>query len=104
MAGLLGTTASLSIDLNLILQIIMFIIIGVCFFYKRAKNYRMHRNFIGIAVILHLVSFKTMMGPRFRENFNLLTTVTSDLALQTVWIHIIPGATAFVLGILLVGG
>jgi uncharacterized membrane protein YozB (DUF420 family) len=103
MAGLLGTTASLSIDLNLILQIVMLIIIGVGFFYKRAKNYRMHGSFMGVAVILHILSFTTVMGPRFRQNFNLLTTATSELGVQTIWIHIIPGTTALILGILLVG-
>jgi uncharacterized membrane protein YozB (DUF420 family) len=80
----------------------MFIILGVAYFYKRAKNYRLHGSLMGVAVILHIISFVTVMAPRFRENFGLLTTETSILGVQTAWIHIIPGAIALILGIFLV--
>jgi uncharacterized membrane protein YozB (DUF420 family) len=100
--GFLGTNASLAIDLNFILQIVMFIIIGVGFYYKRAKNYKMHGSLMGVAVILHIISFITVMGPRFREYFDFLLTSTSELGTQTTWIHIIPGAIALILGIVLV--
>jgi uncharacterized membrane protein YozB (DUF420 family) len=58
---------------------------------------------MGVAVILHIISFATVMGPRFREYFNFLTTSTSELGVQTTWIHIIPGAIALIVGIGLVG-
>lgn len=103
MTGLLGTNALLSIDLNLILQLVMFIIIGVGIYYKIQKNYKMHASLMGVAVILHIISFIAVMGPKFREYFNFLTTSTSELGVQTAWVHIIPGAVALVLGIFLVG-
>jgi uncharacterized membrane protein YozB (DUF420 family) len=80
----------------------MFIIIGIGFLYKRAKNYRMHGSLMVVAVIFHIISFITVMGPRFHQYFNLLTTSTSELGVQTTWIHSIPGAIALILGIALV--
>jgi uncharacterized membrane protein YozB (DUF420 family) len=102
MAGLFGTNVLLSIDLNLILQIVTIIIIGVAFYYKTAKNYRMHGTIMAVAVILHIISFIEVMGPRFRENLDIFTTATFEPSIQTAWIHIIPGAIALVLGIVLV--
>jgi len=100
--GLLGTNALLSIDLNLIMQLVMFIIIGVGIYYKNQKNYKMHGSLMGVAVILHIISFIAVMGPKFREYFDFFTTSTSELGVQTTWIHIIPGASALILGIVLV--
>jgi hypothetical protein len=66
--GLLGIIAPLEVDLNLILQIVMFIILGVGFYYKTAKNYRMHVSLMGMAVIFHVISFVTVMEPRLRAH------------------------------------
>jgi uncharacterized membrane protein YozB (DUF420 family) len=98
----LGTNALLAVDLNLILQIVTFIILGVGFYYKTLKNYKLHGTFMGVAVILHIITFIAVMGPRFSQNLNIFTTETSELSIQTAWIHIIPGIIALILGIYLV--
>ena len=58
---------------------------------------------MGVAVILHILSFFLVMAPSFSQAYEYFTTVTSDAGVQTTWIHAIPGATAMILGILLVG-
>jgi len=58
---------------------------------------------MGIAVILHVLSFLVVMGPSFSEGYEYFTTATSDLGVQTTWIHAIPGAIAMILGMVLVG-
>jgi uncharacterized membrane protein YozB (DUF420 family) len=103
MTGLLGTNALLQIDINLILQIVMFLIITIGYYYKRQRKYKIHGSMMGIAVILHVISFLTVMGPSFSTNYDYLTMVFSDLVVQTIWIHAIPGAIALILGIVLVG-
>jgi uncharacterized membrane protein YozB (DUF420 family) len=100
--GLLGTNALLLIDVNLILQIVTLIILGVSFYYKTQKNYKLHGSLMGVAVILHIITFVAVMGRRFRENFDIFTTATSELSIQTAWIHIVPGIIALILGIFLV--
>jgi uncharacterized membrane protein YozB (DUF420 family) len=102
MAGLLGTNFFPE-DINLILQIVTFLIIIIGFYYKLKKKYKIHGSMMGIAVILNITSFLTVMGPRFRDNFGLLTTATSELGVQTIWIHAVPGAITLILGIVLVG-
>ena len=58
---------------------------------------------MGIAVILHVLTFVLVMGPSFSEGYNYFTTATSDLGVQTTWIHAVPGAIGMILGIVLVG-
>ena len=58
---------------------------------------------MGIAIILHIISFVLMMGPSFIEGFDFFMTATSEPGVQTTWIHAVPGAIAMILGIILVG-
>jgi hypothetical protein len=57
---------------------------------------------MGVAVILHVLSFVLVMGPAFINYFEFFSTQTGTMAVQTVWIHGIPGAIAILLGIFLV--
>jgi uncharacterized membrane protein YozB (DUF420 family) len=102
MAGLLGTNAPLQVDINLIVQIVMFLIIGIGFIYKIRRKYKIHGSMMGIAVILHVISFITVMGPSFSGGYEFLTTATSETGVQTIWVHVIAGAIAMLLGIFLV--
>ncbi len=98
MAGLLGTGALIQTDINFILQIVMFIIIAIGIFYKIQRKYKIHGSIMGIALVLHIISFAAVMGPSFSKIYN----YTSDFGVQITWIHAVPGAIAMILGIILV--
>jgi len=98
----LGHPRFLQTDLNLILQIIILAIIFVSLFYKRKTNFKVHGATMGIAVILQIIAFILVMGPTFFNNFDFFSTSTSIAAVQTAWIHAVPGAIALLLGIYLV--
>lgn len=103
MTGIFGTRAVLQTDINLILQIVMFLIIVIGLVYKNKRKFKIHGGLMGIAVILHVISFLTVMGPIFFRNFESFVTYTSYLEVQTTWIHAVPGAIAMIMGIVLVG-
>jgi len=98
----LGHPRFLHTDLNLILQIITLAIIFVSLYYKKKLKLKHHGITMGVAVILHLLSFVLVMGPAFFTYFEFYSTSTSIGAVQTAWLHAVPGAIALVLGLLLV--
>jgi hypothetical protein len=102
LAGIFGTGATLQIDINLTLQIVMFVIVAVSLFYKNKKKFKAHGVLMGIAVILHVVSFVAVMGPIFFGNFSDFVDYLSYTEVQTTWIHAVPGAIAMVTGAVLV--
>lgn len=101
--GLLGTNALLQTDINLILQIIMFIVLLTGLVYKNKGKFKIHGGLMGIAVILHVISFLLVMGPSFYEGYDFFMNATSEPGVQTTWIHAVPGAIAMIMGIVLVG-
>ena len=103
MTGIFGTGAVLQTDVNLILQIVMFLIIVIGLVYKNKRKFKIHGGIMGIAVILHVISLLLVMGPSFSEGYEYFTTATSDVGVQTTWIHAVPGAIAMIMGIILVG-
>jgi len=103
LTGIFGTEAVLQTDINLILQIVMFLIIVIGLVYKNKRKFKIHGGIMGIAVILHILSLLVVMGPSFSENYEYFTTGTSDVGVQTTWIHAVPGAIAMIMGIVLVG-
>jgi len=103
LTGIFGTGAVLQTDINLILQIVMFLIIVTSLIYKNKMKFKIHGGLMAIAAILHVLSLLAVMGPSFSAGYEYFTTSTSDLGVQTTWIHAIPGATALILGIILVG-
>lgn len=102
MTGIFGTEALLQADINLLLQIAMFLIIVISLVYKNKMKFKIHGTLMGTAVILHLISLFAVMGPSFSQAYDYFTAATSDLGVQTTWIHAIPGAVAMILGIFLV--
>ena len=81
----------------------MFLIIVISLIYKNKNKFKIHGVLMGIAVILHVLSFLTVMGPIFFGYFREFTKYISHPEIQTTWIHAIPGAIAMILGIILVG-
>jgi len=102
LTGIFGTAASLKVDVNLILQIASFLIVVVSLFYKSKNKFRMHGITMGIAVILHVVSFLAVMGPIFFRQLGIYFDYIAYADIQATLIHVLPGAIAMVLGILLV--
>jgi uncharacterized membrane protein YozB (DUF420 family) len=103
LTGIFGTGAALNVDINLILQIIIFAIIVISLVYKNKMKFKMHGVLMGIAVILHIITFLTVMGPIFFGYFSEFVEYVSYPEVQTTWIHAIPGAIAMIMGIMLVG-
>ena len=102
MTGIFGTGALLQTDINLILQIVMFLIIVIGLVYKKRNKFKIHGGLMGIAVIMHVLSLLAVMLPSFNNNYEYFTTETSTLGVQTTWIHAIPGAIAMIMGTFLV--
>ena len=98
----MGTNANLGADINLILQIIMFLFLIIGLVYKNKRKFKIHGSIMGIAVILHVITFLVVMGPPFLEGFNYFITATSDFRVQMTLAHAVPGAIALILGIALV--
>ena len=99
MSGIFSPNSALITDVNLVIQIVSFLIIAVAIGFKMKKNYRVHGMLMGIGVILHLVFFAVAMWPSFSGAFNFFTTSTSLLGVQTMWIHAIPGLITIILGL-----
>jgi uncharacterized membrane protein YozB (DUF420 family) len=66
------------------------------------NNYKIHGTTIGVALILHVLTFLLIMGPIFFENYDFFYTETSFTYVQTIWLHAVPGAIALILGTYLV--
>ena len=98
----MGTNADLGADINLILQIIIFLLLIIGLVYKNKRKFRVHGSIMGIAVILHVLTFLTVMVPPFFEGFNYFITATSDFRVQMTLAHAVPRAIAMILGIVLV--
>lgn len=102
MSGIFGTNAVLITDINLLIQIISFLMLLTGLVYKAKGKFKLHGSFMGLAVSLHLVSFLIAMGPSFFYGFEFFTTDTLHTGVQTMWVHAIAGAVALILGIVLV--
>ena len=99
MAGIFSPNSALITDVNLMIQIVSFLIIAVAIGFKMKKKYRIHGVLMGIGAILHLVFFAVAMWPSFSGAFDFFTTSTSLLGVQTMWIHAIPGLITIILGL-----
>ena len=102
MAGIFGTNAVLITDINLLLQIVSFILVLGSLAYKFKGNFKIHGSIMGVAVLLHFITFLIAMGPSFVGNFTFLATETMITGVQTLWVHAIAGAVSLALGIFLV--
>lgn len=99
------TLLALSVNLvnaNLLIQVIAFAVVLVSLFYKNKKHYKLHGGLMGAAVALNIASFLVVMQPSFNNNFEHLTTMTSELSVLTTWIHIVTGVAAMIAALVLV--
>jgi uncharacterized membrane protein YozB (DUF420 family) len=103
LTGIFGTGAFFQTDVNLIMQVVMFLIIIIGLVYKNKRKFKIHGALMGIAVILHVISFFLVMAPSFSQAYEYFTTAISDAGVQTTWIHAVPGAVAMIMGIFVVG-
>lgn len=102
MAGIFSPNSALITDVNLLIQIISFIIIAISIGYKLKKNFKVHGLLMGFGIFLHLVFFVIAMWPSFSGAFDFFTTSTYLLGVQAMWIHAIPGLVTLVLGLFVV--
>lgn len=98
----LGHPMLLNTSLNMLIQILTLVIIIVSLYFKKKGNIKLHGASMGIAVILHLLTFVLVMGPIFAEHFSFYSSEMSLPLVQTTWLHAIPGAIALILAIFLV--
>ena len=102
MTGLLGTGALLITDLNLLIQIVSFALLLGALVYKARGKFKIHASIMGIALVLHFITFLVAMGPSFVEGIAFLTTETTQVGVQTLWVHAVSGALSLALGFFLV--
>ena len=101
MSGIFGTKAVLVTDVNLAIQILVFILLLVAIAYKSRGRYKLHGAVMGVATVLHLITFFAVMAPSFMVGFEFLTTELSQVGVVTLWVHVI-GAVSLILSVFLV--
>jgi uncharacterized membrane protein YozB (DUF420 family) len=107
MRGFLGTYASFSADLNLVIQIAMGVALLAGTWLARAKRYRAHGACQAAVLILNLFLIAFVMWPSFHEQiFPRLPKKLSNPHYAIATVHGVLGALAELLGmyILLVAG
>jgi len=102
LSGILGTQAYLGADVNLIFQIVTVALIVVSLVYKNKKKFKAHAQLMGVAVVIHILTFVAVMGPAFFTDFSGFVTFISLLEVQTMWIHAVFGLIAMILGAVIV--
>lgn len=98
----LGHPILFNTTLNLVLQLVTITIIFLSLYFKMKKQYKRHGASMGIATILHVITFLLIMGPIFFENYSFFLTETSLIYVQTNWLHAVPGAITLILSLYLV--
>jgi len=102
MSELLGTRASVYVDLNLLLQIIILIIllVGVKFAKEKTTgSLKKHGKIMNIAVILNAVAILLVMGPSLVLNFGATLAELSLIGFPLTLVHHSLGIIAEILGI-----
>ena len=102
MSGIFGTNAVLITDVNLQVQIVSFILVLGALVYKAKRKFKIHGSIMGVAVLLHFITFLIAMGPSFVGSIAFLTTETLLTGVQTLWVHALSGAVSLVLGFFLI--
>ncbi|UCD26630.1 MAG: hypothetical protein JSV75_00365 [Candidatus Bathyarchaeota archaeon] len=101
--GLFNANAPLASDLNLLLQVFIFILLtGGVTIAKFRRGFNRHGTVMGIAVFLNTISMAIVMIPSLQGFRGLFSMPFSDAAL-IVLSHSIMGTVVEVLGIWLVG-
>jgi uncharacterized membrane protein YozB (DUF420 family) len=101
MLGLFGSHTALITDVNLLIQVISFILLFVGLGFKLKKKFKIHGIVMGVAILLHLLFFIVAMWPSFSGGFEFWTTSISLFGVQAMWIHAITGTIVLILGLFL---
>jgi len=105
MSGLLGTRASPAADLNLLIQIVIFILlmVGVKFAREKTKEgLKKHGRIMAVAVVLNAASIFFAMGPSFVVNFGAVLAEVSTISFPLTMLHHLLGLAAEVLGVVFI--
>ncbi len=100
--GFLGTSATLVADINLVVQIIMWVLLVFGVIQARLHNDRVHARLSLGVVALGIVLFATVMDPAF---FRVLPFIWQNPGLPrpfALWLHAAFGTVAQILGIYIV--
>ena len=89
--------------MNFIFQLTTFVLIIISVVFKKKKKFKTHGQLMGVAIVMHIISFITIMGPVFFTDFEGFVSFVSYPEIQTMWIHVIPGLIAMILGTSIVG-
>lgn len=91
-------------DLNLILQIIVFIMLLIGFKFGRTKTKegsKRHRILMRSMVVLNLIGVLTVMIPSFVSGFDIVANEPSKIGFPLIFVHAALGVIAVSLGIVL---
>ena len=99
MSGIFGTYTAFITDVNLLIQIISFMLIVIGFGFKIKKKFIIHGYVMGAAIVLHLIFFVIAMWPSFSSGFEFFITSTALMEVQAMWIHAVVGLIALILGL-----
>ena len=103
MKGFLGTGASFSADLNLIVQILMGVALGMGVILARHKRYRAHGICQTTVLLLNLLMIGLVMWPSFQRQVKpVLHKVLHKWYYEAAAIHVVLGITAELLGLYIV--
>jgi uncharacterized membrane protein YozB (DUF420 family) len=98
MSGFLGTAASNLVDVNLLLQIITYILIIGGVMSEKKGNFHKHGLMMGTAVLLGTASLLLVMGPSLMSSFGGIMTGIYGLGSPLILIHAIIGFLALAMG------
>lgn len=102
MTGIFGTEASLTSDLNLLLQLVILVLLIVGFKFgkqKTGKSLKRHGKIMSIVVVLSIVSFVVVMAPSFANYFSSPQSELSLIGILPTLLHALLGSLAGFLGI-----
>ncbi len=100
--GIFGTKAVLITDLTLLIQIVAFILVFGALAYSSKRKYKVHGFIMGVAVLLHFITFVASMGPSFVVFFTFFVAETFQSGVEAIWVHVFSGVISLILGFFLV--
>jgi uncharacterized membrane protein YozB (DUF420 family) len=105
MAGLFGTSAPVLSDLNLLLQILIFVllVVGGRFGRKKTKSsLQIHGRIMIVAILLNTLSILLIMGPSFFGGFDFVLEELFVIGFPLTLVHHFFGLVAEILGVILI--
>ena len=105
MAGLFGTSAPILSDLNLLLQIFIFVLLVVGGGFGRIKtrsSLKRHERIMTVAIVLNAVSILLVMGPSLLLGFDFVLGEPAVIGFPLTAVHHSIGLAAEILGVVLI--